>query len=430
MKTMLAYGTRGLEIELPDDADVTVIEPEYVPGLPDEPAAIRQVLRAPTASKPLRELARRGQTVSVVFCDITRPMPSGRVMPVLLEELLDAGVRQDDITLLNATGMHRANSDAELRAMLGDRIVDEFRIVTHDAHDEPSLRYLGQTRRGHPIWVNRAYLDADVRILTGFVEPHFFAGFSGGPKMVVPGVAGAPTVMANHGAEMLSDPQATWATLEGNPVWEEIYETASLTRPTFNLNVTLNKDHAITAVFAGELYASHRAGADFVRRTATRPVPRTYDVVVTTNSGYPLDQNIYQAVKGMAAGARVVTPGGAIVAASECSDGVPDHGNYRTILQMGQTPDELLRIVSAPGFSMFDQWEVQIQAQIQQRARVYLKSSLPDEVVRSTHLEPCDDVSGLVRRLVRQRGEAASVCVLPQGPQTVPYVAGASRGEA
>jgi|DewCreStandDraft_2_1066082.scaffolds.fasta_scaffold00026_81 nickel-dependent lactate racemase len=420
MKVTLAYGKHGLDIELPD-GDVTVVEPQYIPGLPDEAAALRQALRRPIHSPPLRELVRRGQTVSILFCDITRPMPSGRVLPVLLEELEDAGVRREDITLINATGMHRANTEAELRGMLGDAIVENYRIVTHDAHDLASLRYLGQTRRGHPVWVNRHYLDADVRILTGFIEPHFFAGFSGGPKMVVPGVAGAPTVMANHGADMIAHPGATWATLDGNPIWEEIAEAAAMTQPAFNLNVALNKEHAITAVFAGELFASHRQGCAFVRQTAMRAVPRRFDIVITTNSGYPLDQNVYQSVKGMAAAARVVKPGGTIICAAECADGVPEHGNYRRILQMGKTPDELLRLICSPGFSLFDQWQVQIQAQIQQQARVYLKCELPDDVVRSTHFEPCDDISALVRHLVRTHGPHTSICVLPQGPQTVPY---------
>jgi nickel-dependent lactate racemase len=421
MKVTLAYGKHGLEIELPD-GDVTIVEPQYVSGLPDEAAALRAALRRPVNSSPLRELVQRGQTVSILFCDITRPMPSGRVLPVLLEELEAAGVRREDITLINATGMHRANTEAELRGMLGDAIVENYRIVTHNAHETACLRYLGETRRSHLVWVNRDYLDADIRILTGFIEPHFFAGFSGGPKMVVPGVAGAPTVMANHGAGMIAHPGATWAILEGNPIWEEIAEAAAMTQPAFNLNVAINKDHAITAVFAGELFASHREGCAFVRRTAMRAVPRRFDIVITTNSGYPLDQNVYQSVKGMAAAARVVKPGGTIICAAECADGVPEHGNYRKILQMGRTPDELLRLICSPGFSLFDQWQVQIQAQIQRQATVYLKSSLPDDVVRSTHFEPCDDISALVRHLVRTHGPHTSICVLPQGPQTIPYV--------
>ncbi|MBU0703465.1 MAG: nickel-dependent lactate racemase, partial [Chloroflexi bacterium] len=237
MRLKLAYGREGLWVDLPDQ-NVTVVEPRFVAGLPDEEDAIVQSLRRPLGSPPLRELVRPDDTVAILFSDITRPTPNDRILPPLLAELNH--VPRERITLINATGAHRANTDEELRGMLGDAIVDGYHIAQHNAQNRDSLVNLGRTRFGHEILVNRAYAEATVKILTGFIEPHFFAGFSGGPKAVLPGVAGARLVLENHSAGMLDDHRATWGVTEGNPVWEEMLEVALKTAPTFLLNVTLN----------------------------------------------------------------------------------------------------------------------------------------------------------------------------------------------
>lgn len=420
MKVALAYGREGLTVELPD-RNVTVVEPQYVPGLPDEGAALLQALRHPIASAPLVDLLRPDDTVAISFCDITRPMPNDRVLPVLLAEI-ERVMARERITLVNGTGTHRGNTDAELRGMLGDGIVDRYRIVTHDTRDQSTLVSAGTTRFGNDVWLNREFATATVRLLTGFIEPHFFAGFSGGPKMVMPAVAGLETVLRNHGATMIGHPQATWGVTEGNPIWEEIREAALMVTPRFSLNVSLNKQHQITGVFAGDMLASHQAGTSWVRETAMRAVPEPFDVVLTTNSGYPLDLNVYQTIKGVSAAARIVKDGGAIVVASECWDGIPDHGEYKGLLHSARTPDELLRRINAPGFQMPDQWEAQIQAMIQRRCRVYLHSSLPDDVVEGTMLLPCGDVETRVGELLAEYGPQARLCVLPQGPQTIPFL--------
>jgi nickel-dependent lactate racemase len=420
VKVALAYGKDGLTVELPD-RNVTVVEPQYVPGLPDEPEALRQALRRPTAGPPLVDRLSPDDTVAITFCDITRPMPNDRVLPVLLAEI-ERVVPRAQITLVNGTGTHRANTDAELRRMLGDAVVDGYRIATHDARDPGSLVQVGTSRFGNHIWLSRTFVAASARILTGFIEPHFFAGFSGGPKMVMPAVAGLETVLRNHGARMIGDPNATWGVTEGNPIWEEIREAALMVDPRFSLNVSLNKTHAITGVFAGDLLASHHAGTAWVKQTAMRAVPAPFDVVLTTNSGYPLDLNVYQTIKGVSAAARIVKDGGAIVAASECWDGIPDHGEYKDLLFAATSPESLLERINAPGFRMPDQWEAQIQAMIQRRCRVYLHSALPDEVVSRTMLLPCGDIERRVATLLAEYGPEATLCVLPQGPQTIPYL--------
>ena len=419
-RVRLAYGRDGLEVELPAER-TTVIEPRFVPGLPNEADALRAALRAPHASAPLRERVPARARVGIVVCDVTRAIPSDRILPVLLDEL--GHVDPKNVTIFIATGTHRANTPEELDRMLGPAVARSYRIVNHDAFDLARHRYLGETSSGGPIWIESDFLDQDVKILTGFIEPHLFAGFSGGPKMVAPGLASIETVHHLHGARMIADPKAIWGITHGNPMHDTIREISSVVKPDFSLDVALNKDHQITAVFAGELFTAHKLGCEYVKETAMQPVDRPYEVVVTTNSGYPLDQNLYQAIKGVSAANQIVAQGGAIVTAAECSDGLPDFGSYKDILHMQPSPEALLGMIEGEGFRVHDQWQVQVQAQVQRRARVHLHTDgLSEEQVRAAHLEPCRDVSETAERLLHQAGPAARLAVLPQGPQTIPYV--------
>jgi len=422
MRVKLAYGKEGLWVELPDD-NVTVLEPKHVSGLPDELEALRGALRAPTGTLPLRDLVTPDDTVAVVFSDITRPQPRKQMLPVVLEEI--SRVPREQIVLINAVGTHRANTQDELDEMLGHEIVEGYRIVQHDPLDRTSTVYLGESAFGHDMHINAEYMRASVKILTGFIEPHFFAGFSGGPKAVFPGIAGQRCVLGNHGAEMIGHPRATWGVTAGNPIWEEMCEAALMTSPAFLLNVSLNRDKQITGVFAGDLLAAHAEGTKFVGATALVPVPEPFDVVITSNSGYPLDLNLYQAVKGMSAASQVVKPGGSIIIAAECWDGIPDHGEYGQLLQMASSPEGILAMVRSPGFCRHDQWQVQVQAQVQMKADVYVKSSyLNAEAVERAMLRHCASVEETVATLLDRYGSEATICVLPEGPMTIPYVVG------
>ncbi len=420
MRLKLAYGRAGLEVEAPDHAHI--IAPRDIPGLPDERTAITEALRQPIGSPPLAALVKPGDHVVVVHTDITRATPNARLLPAILGELELAGVRSQDIVLLNGLGTHRRQTEAELRWMLGDGVVDRYRCEQHNCLDEDNLVHLGLTSLGHPVRINRTYLEADVRILTGFIEPHFFAGFSGGPKAVLPSLAGTESVFSNHGLAMIADPRATWGVTVGNPIWEEMREVALMTRPGFLVNVTLNQGHEITRVFAGDMLAAHEAGCAYVRESAMAAVEEPYDIVVTTNSGYPLDQNLYQTVKGMSAAARIVREGGAIIMVAACEDGIPDHGRYAGLLAQGGSPQGVLELISQPGFEAQDQWQVQVQAQVQMQADVYVYSDgLSDDQIRRALFTPTRDIEATVRTLSRQKGGRASICFLTQGPQTIPY---------
>jgi len=421
MKIKLAFGRGALEITLPDDLNVQVVEPVYVDGLENQVQAVRNALRRPIESKPLKELVKSSDQVGIVINDITRATPYNIILPVLLEQL--DHVPDNRIILFNATGTHRPNTETELQGMLGDEIVHKYRIIQNDCHDRDSHTLVGTTKDANDIWIHKDYVKCDVRILTGFIEPHFYAGFSGGGKAVMPGLALLETVLRNHSAKNLDNSLATWGVTDCNPVWEEIRQAASMTHPTFLLNVTLNKDKQITQVFAGDFEQAHVHGCTFVKNNAMIPVKEPFEVVITSNSGYPLDLNLYQSVKGMSAACQIVKNGGSIIAAADCWDGIPEHGEYGKLLLEADSIESLLRTVRTPGFLRQDMWQVLIQALICQKAHVYFYSeNLTDEQIRGALLRPCHNIESTVNELLDEYGRDASICVLPQGPQTIPYI--------
>jgi nickel-dependent lactate racemase len=421
MKLTLAYGKTGLPLELDDSLDVTVVEPAFVPALPDPAAAVRAALSGPIGSPPLRDLVRPGMRVGVVFSDVTRPAPNPLLLGAVLE-VLDA-VPGVEIVLFNALGTHRPNTGAELRGMVGDAVFERRRIVQNDGFDPATQVRVGVTSKGHETWLNAELMDCDLKILTGFIEPHLFAGFSGGGKAIMPGMAGQRTVLGNHDAGMVGHPKAIWGVTRGNPIWEEVREVAGQAGKLFLLNVTLNRDKAVTGIFAGDPDQAHADGCDFVKRSAMVAAPRPFDIVVTTNSGYPLDINLYQSVKGMRAADQIVRPGGSIIIATACRDGVPEHGLYGKILRESKSPRELLAKICAPGFLEQDQWQAHIQALIQQKADIYVRSDgLTDDEIRAALLEPCRRIEDTIAALLEKYGRGASICVMPEGPQTIPYV--------
>jgi nickel-dependent lactate racemase len=420
METFLQYGKDALRITVPDHS--TVIEPSHLEGLKDDKAAVMAALKQPIGMPPLREMVKSTDKVAIVISDITRPTPNHKLVPWLIEEL--AHVPAEQFVIINGTGTHRDQTKEEFVQMLGEEVVDRIRIINHHCHNKDELVNLGGISFGCDAYLNKEYVEADFRIVTGFIEPHFFAGFSGGPKGIMPGIAGIETILTFHNARMIGDPLATWGNMQRNPLQEMAGEVNRLCQPHFMLNVTLNKDKEITQVFAGELFEAHKQGCAFAKEHAMVPVEQRFDVVITSNSGYPLDQNLYQAVKGMSAAHKIVKQRGTIISASECSDGIPDHGNYAGILQLRKTPQEILDLINDPSFSQFDQWQVQKQAVIQVWADVYVRSSLPDELVEKAMLKPTANIDDTLEQLKSKYGEAMTVAVLPLGPLTIPYVKG------
>lgn len=419
MKVNLPYGPGELATEIPS-ARVRVIAPTFVPGLPDETGAFLEALRRPIGGGPLRERVKSRDRVAIVIPDGTRPLPTDRLLPPLLAEL--DHVPEANITIVNGTGSHRGNTPDELAAMVGPAVAARLRIVNHDAHDPGTHVRVGTSADGRPIALARDYVEADRRIVLGFIEPHFMAGFSGGYKGIFPALADIGAIMHYHRAAAVGDPRSTWGVLDGNPTQAQIRHGGSLLPVDFLVNVTINRKREITRFFCGDVLAAHAAGCAYARATAMVACEAPYPIVVTTNAGHPLDQNLYQTVKGMHAAMQIVAPGGLIVTASRCNDGFPNHGNFRQLLFDHESPQALLDTINQPGFSLYDQWEAQLLALVALKAHVALKSELAPDDVRRAHLEPIEDVGARVTAELRHRGDVP-IAVLPEGPMTIPYLA-------
>ncbi len=419
----IAYGSTRIPLRLdPGLARWHVVAPADEPALPDPHAAFVRTCDTPIDSPPLRELVRPSDRVIIVTSDRTRPLPNRLLIPWLLDLLPSP----EQATVLIGTGSHQPATRDEIADEFGEA-AQRVRIVSHDAFSRDNLEYVGAIGPDFPVWLNRDYVRADVRIVLGFIEPHFFAGFSGGPKGVVPGVAGIETVLQAHNYPLVAHPGSAYGVLDGNPLHEAVSRAVALCPPEFLINVTLNADKALTGIFAGQYVHAHRAGCAHARAVATVAVPHGFPVVVTSNSGYPLDQNLYQSVKGMSAAARILEPGGTIFMASECRNGLPDHGLFgKTLRQNGPTAktEAEMRGRTAPEL---DQWQVQVLIQVLQKGRVMLRSSLDDDTVRVCGLTPVKDLELALAEHLRILGPDTPVAVLPDGPQTIPYVEDAAR---
>ncbi len=416
MRVELAYGRRGTSVGVPDTAEV--VTPVDLPALDDEAAAITDALRHPRSGPPLAELVGRGGRVAVVFPDLTRPMPNRTVLPPLLAELADAGVPDGRITLLCATGTHRQATAAEMEELVGPDIVARYAIVDHDATSDAHVR-VGEVD-GTAVLLQREYVEADVRIVTGFVEPHFFAGFSGGPKAVCPGLAATETILEAHHPRRIADERATFVTRVGNPVHDFVRAATALAPPHLSLDVAINRARRVAAVFAGPLPDAHDAACAHVRSSAVREVAAPFDLVVSTNGGYPLDRNLYQAVKGMAAAERIVRAGGIIVMAAACEDGVPDGGAFARLLEVATTADDL---AGGTGDPELDRWQAQVLGRVLARAEVHLHAGgLDGRAIAGALLVPAPDLDRAVAGALARLGPGARVAVIPDGPLTVATV--------
>ncbi|MCY4673020.1 MAG: nickel-dependent lactate racemase [Bacteroidetes bacterium] len=416
----LDYGSEGLLLDL-TGLNATVLRPRYLKGLQNEHAAFLESVRRPYKTAPLRELVAPGETLAVAIPDITRALPTGRLLPWLFAEL--SGLDPDDVTIIVGTGTHRGNTHDELLRMVGPEIVAKYRIVNHDARNTNMLLPAGRSPYGYDVAYCADYVRADRRILMGFIEPHFMAGFSGGYKAVFPGVANLDAIQTYHGFTNIAHPKSTWGLIEGNPTQNHVRAAGKLLPVDFLVNVTLNTDRQITGYFCGDVDAAHEAGCSFSRKTAMIRVEEPFPIVVTTNSGYPLDLNLYQSVKGMSAAHSITASGGLIITAARCNDGFPEHGAFKSQLLRWRSPDEAWQAIRSPDFSEPDQWQTQKLLQIVRTCRVGLFSELDPALVQRAHLTPVKDVRSAVNaELVRLGNPDAPVAVVPEGPLTIPYV--------
>ena len=418
----IPYHRQFLEADIPDSRLRAVLTPGHgegpgpgSPSLDEQRRRVSRALDTPIGSAPLEELARGKRSATVITSDHTRPVPSHITLPLMLERLR-RGNPDIAVTVLVATGCHRATTASELRAKFGDAICDAETIVVHDCEEAASLRHLGTLPSGGALWLNRHALEADLLVADGFIEPHFFAGFSGGRKSVLPGIAGRQTVLANHCSAFIADPRARAGCLEGNPIHRDMLFAARQARLAFIVNVTLNPDKTVDAAFAGDPEQAHLAGcAEMKKAVSIKAVPA--EIAITGNGGYPLDQNIYQAVKGMTAAEACCKPGGTIIMVAGCSDGHGGEGFFRGLSE-AESPQALLRrVLRVPQEETPpDQWEYQILARILCERRVILVTDLCDpQVIRAMHLEHASTLQEAVSRALAEAGPHAGVTVIPDG---------------
>jgi len=414
----IAYGKSRLKLNVPSDFDV--IEPKFLEEVEDPKLAIESGLKNPINSKPLRDMINSDSTIAISVCDITRAQPREIVLKTIIEHIEDI-VPKSNIKILIATGTHRINTKKELISMLGEEIVNDLTIINHTCDDKSSLIKMNTSLKDVDVLLNRHWVEADIRITTGFVEPHFFAGFSGGSKLVAPGLAGLKTIMKLHNFERLNNPNSIWGEIDNNPIQQDVRKIAKETGVDFTLDVTLNRDQKITNVFSGNLIDSHNIACDFARKTAMVEVDEPYDIVITSNSGYPLDQNLYQTVKGLSAASQIVKEGGEILCLSECSDGIPSHGKFYSLLSEFNKPDQVENVLSDPNFHCQDQWQVQILSQIAKKANINLHTEgLSEDEIKNAFMISIQNPQSYLNEKISS-SQNLKGCVLPEGPITIPF---------
>jgi nickel-dependent lactate racemase len=423
MRITLDYGKTGLEVDLPEGRVVGPLAIKPAPPLPDPEAAVADALVNPIGTPSLAELARGRGNACVLVCDITRPVPNRVLLPLLLRTLEEQGIARRDILLLIATGLHRPNEGAELVEMLGPDVAANYRVENHHGKARDEHDYLGTTGNGVPVYLDRRYVRADLKITTGLIEPHLMAGFSGGRKVICPGIAGLETVKVWHGPRFLEHPRADCGILEGNPVHEENTRIAQMAGCDFIVNVCLDGQRRITWVGAGDLIRAWEAGVRFVEGVVKVPVPEPLDVVVTSCAGYPLDTTWYQAVKGLTGALPIVKKGGTIILAASLTEGLGSPEFQRLI---AENPD--LRVfkdrILGKDYFVIDQWQLEELAKVVERCRVKVVShGLPPETLRRSHVEPAPSVEEAVADCLAEYGPASKVGVIPKGPYVLPYVA-------
>jgi nickel-dependent lactate racemase len=423
MEIRLDYGRSGLEVRLPDDCAVSVLEPSKGVPLEDPSAAVASALAAPIGAPPLDELARGRRDAVVVIADKTRPVPYGIVLPPLLAALQRAGLPPARVEILVATGLHRPNTPDELGQMINPDIVARYRIRNHLAREADQHVHLGRTARGTEIWLDRGFMSADLKIVTGLIEPHLMAGFSGGRKAVAPGCAGVETMRSLHGAAMLEAPLGP-GIVEGNPFHDELLDIARRVGVDFLCDVTVDRSRRLTGVFAGDLERAHAAGMRFVEEHVRADLDRPADVVIASAGGAPLDDTYYQSIKGMVAALNIVRRGGTIILAAAMAEGIGS-AEFQRLLADTRGNDDFMARITSPGFFSIDQWMVQHLCQVRRKAEVILVSGgVSPEAAAGLLASSAPTVEDAVARCLQRYGWGAHIAVLSQGPYMLATVRG------
>jgi len=419
----IAFGRGHLPVRLPAGAHATVIRKRPLPKLPDQAGAIRAAFAQPVGTAPLHELARGKRSACILICDITRPVPNSLFLRPMIETLLAAGIPASGIDVLVATGLHRPNEGAELEELVGDPwVLQTVRVENHFARIDENHVDLGYTaKRRVPVKLERRFVEAELRIATGLVEPHFMAGWSGGRKVVAPGIAHHTTIRTFHSARFMEDPLAVQCNLVGNPLHEEQLEIVRMLGDVYALNTVIDEDRDLAFVNFGEIIESHLAAVRFIESATAVPVGRRFRTVVTSSAGYPLDKTYYQTVKGMVTPLDILEPGGTLIVASQCSEGFgsPEFRDAQArLVELG--PERFLATLTAKSLAEVDEWQTEMQLKPMRVGRIQLYTTgLDAEERRITGVEIISSVEDAMADSMLRHGDAA-VAVIPEGPYVVP----------
>ncbi len=420
------YGKSGIEVSLDPSWNTTIFRPSKQDVIEDSNNAIRNAIKNPIGTPSLKKIVKSKKeikSVCIVVSDATRPVPSYLLLKGLLKELSDYGLQEEKILVLIATGLHRTSRKDELEGILGEYLTSSVKIVDHIARDKNSLTYLGNTINNIPIYINKHYYESDLKILTGYVEPHFFFGFSGGRKSIIPGIAGAETILANHSAENIASPNARFGIYKNNPMAKNSTEIAKLVGVDFVVNVSINENHEITQIAAGELERVHKKLVNYQLKHVFKEIQEPFDIVVCGNGGHPLDLNLYQAVKSMAIGEMAVKKSGTIISVNECADGIGGgQDEFKELLFSDMPPEEIYKKVLNKEIIVPDQWEIQVLTRIMMKADVYIVSKMKEDEIGKIGLKHAKTVEEAIKKSLNKHGSKAKILILPNGPQILPIL--------
>ncbi|MFX1329271.1 MAG: nickel-dependent lactate racemase [Promethearchaeota archaeon] len=420
------YGKEGIDVKLDPEWNVTILKPSLQKSFDNPIEKIKESIKNPIQYPPLKEILKNKEkvrSVCIVASDVTRPVPSNLILKALLDELDDYGINDDQIMILIATALHRPSREEELERFLGKDIISRIRVIDHIATDRDSLVNLGVTSDNIPILINKNYYNSDLKILTGYVEPHFFFGFSGGRKSIVPGIAGEETILANHSAKNIASPYARFGVYKENPLHKNAIEITKKVGVDFVVNVCINENHEIIKVAAGDLEKTHETLVLYQLKHIFNEINKPYDIVVCGNGGYPLDLNLYQAVKSMAIGEMGIKEGGTIIAVNECADGIGiGQDQFRELLFSGMSPKEIHKKILNKEIFVPDQWEIQILARILMKAEIFIISKLKKNEIGNIGLKYTESIEEAIKVSLKKHGSKAKILILPNGPQILPLL--------
>ena len=422
MQVGMRYGRGTLDIEIPDQNLAGVLNVQQSVPLADAEQSIWEALESPIDSAPLSELAANRTSACVVISDVTRPVPNQLILPPILRTLELQRIPREKITILIATGIHRPNEGNELEEMVGRDILNSYRIVNHLAQEPQTHKYLGLTRKGTPVHIDRTYLESDLKITTSLVEPHLMAGYSGGRKSVCPGLVSVETIKTMHGPQILEHPKVSVGVMEDNPFHIEATEIALMAGVDFSVNVAIDNRRRLTGVFAGDLVKAHLAGAKFVERQVKATLPQPVDAVVVSGAGYPLDTTFYQAIKGLLAAAEIVKPNGSIILAAECGQGIGSDSFTELILKTRDL-EQFVQDIFNPANFVIDQWQLEELAKAVRKAEIYCYTDgIPDNQLENLFVRPLATLKEGIEFVLSKYGSDAKIAAIPDGPYVLATV--------